>query len=282
MQGVRYTHFEICVSSGATPPTVDSPALPTAMHLRGKRGLIMGVANEHSIAWGCARAMHSLGAELALTYLDDKAKLWVQPLAEQIDAMLLPCDVRQAGQMEAVFEVLAARWGTFDFALHAMAYAPKEDLHAPLLDASAAGFAVAMGVSCHSFVRMARLAVPLMPQGGTLLTTSYYGAQKVIGHYNLMGPVKAALEAVVRQLAMELGPRRIRVHALSPGPIRTRAASGIDAFDELLDQAAQRSPEHTLVSIEEVGAVAAGLVSDWARGMTGNIVFVDAGYHIVG
>lgn len=270
------------MSTGATSPASDALTLPLAMHLRGKRGLIMGVANAQSIAWGCARAMHAQGAELAVTYLNDKARPWVQPLAEQIDSALLPCDVQQPGQLEAVFVVIAARWGRLDFALHAVAYAPKEDLHAPLLDASAAGFAVAMDVSCHSFVRLARLAAPLMPQGGTLLTTSYYGAQKVIGHYNLMGPVKAALEAVVRQLAMELGPRHIRVHALSSGPIRTRAASGIAAFDELLDQAAQRSPEHTLVSIEEVGAVAAGLVSDWARDMTGNVVFVDAGYHIVG
>jgi len=261
----------------------NSDPRPHTLDLRGQRGLIIGIANDHSIAWGCARSMRALGAELAVTYLNEKAKAWVQPLAGQLQAsLLLPCDVRQPGQLDAVFETIRNHWGRLDFALHAVAYAPKKDLQAPLLDTSASGFSMAMDVSCHSFVRMARLAAPLMEHGGTLLATSYYGAEKVIGHYNLMGPVKAALEAVVRQLAVELGPQHIRVHALSPGPVRTRAASGIAAFDELLDQAARRSPEHTLVSIEEVGAVAAGLVSDLARGMTGNVVFVDAGYHIMG
>jgi enoyl-[acyl-carrier protein] reductase I len=253
------------------------------MHLRGKRGLILGLANDASIAWGCARAMHALGAELMVTYLNDKVKPNVLPLVEQLgSAVAMSCDVQKPGELEAVFEAIHARWGSLDFVLHAVAYAPKEDLHAPLLQASAAGFAMAMDVSCHSFVRVARLARPMMPRGGTLLTTSYYGAQKVITHYNLMGPVKAALEAVVRQLAVDLGPLHIRVHAISPGPILTRAASGIDEFDTLLEQVARRSPEHQLVSIDEVGAVAAGLVSDWARGMTGNIVFVDEGYHIMG
>ncbi len=251
-------------------------------NLAGKKGLIIGIANEHSIAYGCARAMHSLGAELAITYLNDRARPFVAPLSDELSSPIFkPCDVEHPGEMEAVFGAIQARWGRLDFALHAVAYAPKEDLHGRVIDCSAAGFARAMDVSCHSFIRMARLAEPLMAQGGTLLATSYYGAQKVIAHYNIMGPVKAALEATVRQLAVELGPKAIRVHALSPGPILTRAASGIDHFDEILEMSAKTSPMQHLVTIDEVGEVAAGLVSNWARHMTGNVVFVDGGGHIV-
>lgn len=168
-----------------------------------------------------------------------------------------------------------------DFLLHSIAYCPKTDLQGRLVDSSRKGFAQAVGVSVHSFVRMARLAEPLMPDGGCLLTVSYYGAEKVVDHYNVMGPVKAALEATVRYLAAELGSKGIRINALSPGPLKTRAASGIDHFDELIDRARERAPEHRLVTIEDVGAVAAGLVSDGARGVTGNIEFVDAGYHVM-
>ena len=181
-----------------------------------------------------------------------------------------------------MFERIKREWGRLDFLLHSVAFAPKEDLHSRVVDCSAEGFAMAMDISCHSFIRMARLAEPLMTNGGCLLTMTYYGSEKVIDHYNLMGPVKAALESVVRYLAFELGPKKIRVHAISPGPVKTRAASGIDRFDELLDKAAARAPEHQLVDIDDVGAVAAFLVGDWAQGMSGNIAFVDAGYHVVG
>jgi enoyl-[acyl-carrier protein] reductase I len=254
----------------------------TSINLHGKKGLVIGIANDQSIAYGCAKAMRSLGAELAITYLNPRAEPYVRPLAEQLGSpLVMPCDVEQAGQLEAVFAAIREQWGRLDFALHAVAYAPKEDLHGRVIDCSAAGFARAMNVSCHSFIRMAKLAEPLMAEGGTLLTLSYYGAQKVIGDYNIMGPVKAALESVMRELATELGPQGIRVHAVSPGPILTRAASGIEHFDELLVETAKRSPQHHLVSIDDVGAVAAGLVSDWARHMTGNVVFVDGGSHIL-
>ncbi|MCE9657707.1 MAG: enoyl-ACP reductase FabI [Burkholderiales bacterium] len=260
-------------------PTLQNP-LAT---LVGKKGLVVGVANEHSIAYGCARAIRDLGGALALTYLNEHADPFVRPLAEQLGAdIYMPLDVEQPGQMEAVFERVKAQWGRLDFVLHAIAYAPKDDLHGRVVDCSQEGFSRAMNVSCHSFIRMARLAEPLMTDGGSLVTMSYYGAQKVIGSYGIMGPVKAALESSVRYLAVELGPRRIRVHAVSPGPIKTRAASGIDHFDALLEQAAQRAPEHQLVDIEDVGAVTAMLLTDAARGMTGNVAFVDAGYHIVG
>jgi len=255
----------------------------TPINLSGMKGLVIGIANNQSIAYGCAKAMNLLGAELAITYLNEHAEPFVRPLAEALDSpIILPCDVENPGELEAVFAAIRQKWGKLDFALHAIAYAPKEDLHGRVIDCSAKGLARAMDVSCHSFIRMAKLAEPLMPQGGTLLTLSYYGAQKVIEHYNIMGPVKAALESVMRQLAEELGPQGIRVHALSPGPILTRAASGIDHFDELLEQAARRAPQHHLVTIDDVGEVAAGLVSDWARRMTGNVVFVDGGCHILG
>lgn len=255
----------------------------TLPSLHGKKGLIVGIANQHSIAFGCAQAMRAQGATLALTYLNEKAQAHVQPLAEQLEAdIFAQLDVQQPEQLDALFAQIRQRWGRLDFVLHAIAYAPAADLHGRLVDSSAAGFAQAMDISCHSFLRMARLAEPLMSEGGALVTMSYYGAQKVIANYGLMGPVKAALEATVRYLAAELGPAGIRVHAVSPGPIRTRAASGIGAFEQLLDRAAQRAPAHQLVTIEDVGAVTALLCSDAARAMTGNVTFVDAGYHVMG
>jgi len=194
----------------------------------------------------------------------------------------VPCDVREPGQLDAVFERIRAEWGTLDFIVHAIAFAPKDDLHGRVTDCSAAGFALAMDVSCHSFIRCAKLAEPLMPHGGSLMTVTFYGGEKVIPHYNLMGPVKAALEASVRALAAELGPRGIRVNAISPGPMSTRAASGLDRFDELLDDAVERAPEHALAELDDVGALAAFLASDGARRMTGNVEYVDAGYHAMG
>ena len=227
--------------------------------------------------------LHGAGAELAVTYLNAKAEPFVRPLAEGLGSpIVVPCDVREPGQLEGVFSRIQKEWGRLDFLLHSIAYAPKEDLHSRITDCSQAGFAMAMDVSCHSFIRMARFAEPLMTSGGCLLTVTFYGAEKVVEEYNLMGPVKAALESCVRYMAAELGPKRIRVHALSPGPLKTRAASGIERFDELLDRARARTPEHRLVGIEDVGNVAAFLVSDGAAALTGNIEYVDAGYHIVG
>jgi len=251
--------------------------------LSGKKGLVLGIANEHSIAYGCAQAFRALGAELAITYSNEKTKTYTEPLARELAApIFLPCDVREPGQMETVFQTVEHNWKTLDFALHAIAFAPKEDLHGRLADCSRDGFLLAMDVSCHSFIRMARLAEPLMRNGGALFTMSYYGAEKVIEHYNVMGPVKAALESAVRYLAYEFGPKGIRVHAISPGPVKTRAASGIDHFDDLLELAAKRAPARQLVSIEDVGVATAVLATDYAKLITGETVYVDAGYHIVG
>jgi enoyl-[acyl-carrier protein] reductase I len=254
---------------------------PDPFDLHGKRGLIVGIANDQSIAYGCARALRRAGADLAVTFLNGKAEPHVRPLAEDLGAdLIVPCDVREPGQLEAVFEQIAARWGRLDFVLHSIAYAPREDLHGRVVDASAPGFALAMDVSCHSFLRMARLAEPLMVTGGTLLTVTFYGSARVVDNYNLMGPVKAALESAVRYVAAELGPRDIRVHAISPGPLRTRAASGIDRFDELLAKAAAQAPQRHLVDVDDVGAVARFLVSDAARRITGTIIPIDGGQHI--
>ena len=250
--------------------------------LHGKKGLVVGIANEDSIAWGCARAFRAAGAELAVTWLNEKARPYVEPLAEQLQAPIqLPLDVEQDGQMEAVFDALGARWERLDFVLHSIAFAPAADLHGRVADSSREGFARAMDISCHSLARMARLAEPLMQGGGSLLTMSYLGAEEVVANYGLMGPVKAALESTVRYLAAELGPRGIRVNAISPGPMATRAASGIADFDALLADAARRAPLRRLVDLDEVGAVGTFLASDAARSITGTTLYVDAGYHIL-
>ncbi|MFV3127842.1 enoyl-ACP reductase FabI [Niveispirillum sp. KHB5.9] len=251
--------------------------------LSGKRGLVIGIANGASIAYGCAKAFRAQGADLAVTYLNEKAVPHVRPLADELGAPLfLPCDVREPGELEAVFAKIAAHWGRLDFLLHSIAFAPREDLHARVVDSSREGFLTAMDVSVHSFIRMAKLAEPLMPDGGCLMNVSFYGSEKVVEHYNLMGPVKAALEATTRYLAAELGPKGIRVHSLSPGPLKTRAASGIDRFDELLVRAAERAPIRNQVTIDDVGAYAAFLASDGAKAVTGGIEYIDGGYSIVG
>ena len=250
--------------------------------LSGKKGLIIGVANEHSLAHGCARHFGAAGAELAITYLNAKAEPYVRPLATALQsAIFMPCDVTIPGQLEAVYKRVANDWGRLDFVQHSIAYARKEDLHGRITDCSSDGFAVAMEVSVHSFLQMAKLSEPLMTAGGCLLAMSYYGAEKAIAHYNVMGPVKAALEAAVRYMALELGQTGIRVNALSPGPVKTRAASGIEHFDDLLERAVREAPEHRLVTLDDVGAYAAFLVSDAAKAITGNIAYVDAGYHVV-
>ena len=253
------------------------------MDLTGKKGLVIGIANEHSIAYGCARHFRAAGADLAITYLNAKAEPYVRPLADQLQSpIVMPCDVTLPEQLDAVMARIAREWGRLDFALHSIAYARSEDLHGRLTDCSAEGFAFAMQVSVHSFLHLAKLAEPLMTEGGSLLAMSYYGAEKAIAHYNIMGPVKAALEASTRYMAVELGVKGIRVNSLSPGPMKTRAASGIDHFDALLAEAVAKAPEHQLITLDDVGAYAAFLASDAARSITGNICYVDAGYHVVG
>ena len=250
--------------------------------LNNKKAFVVGIANEHSIAYGCARAFHELGAELAVTYLNDKAKPHVEPLATGLEAaMLMPLDVAKPGELEAVFDRIGSKWGHLDILVHSIAYAPKEDLQDGLLNCSSKGFAVAMDISCHSFIRMARLAAPLMTDGGTLFAMSYHGAQKVVPNYNVMGPVKAALEAVCRYLAYELGPQKIRVHPISPGPLKTRAASGLKDFDRMLNDAVERSPVGELVDIMDVGFACAFLATPYGRRLTAQTVYVDGGASIM-
>jgi enoyl-[acyl-carrier protein] reductase I len=250
--------------------------------LRGKKALVVGIANEHSIAYGCARAFREVGAALAVTYLNEKAKPHVEPLAQELEAaILLPLDVTRPGELEAVFDRVGKEWGHLDILLHSIAFAPKEDLQGGLLNCSSSGFSVAMDISCHSFIRMARLAAPLMKDGGTMFAMSYHGAQKVVPNYNVMGPVKAALEAACRYLAYELGPKKIRVHAISPGPLKTRAASGLKDFDRMLNDAVERSPVGELVDIMDVGFACAFLATPYGRRLTGQTVYVDGGASIM-
>jgi enoyl-[acyl-carrier protein] reductase I len=250
--------------------------------LKDAKALVVGIANEHSIAYGCAKAFHEVGAELALTYLNDKAKPYVQPLAKALDASIFQrLDVGEPGALESVFETIRAKWGKLDILVHSIAFAPKADLQGGLLSCSAEGFATAMDVSCHSFVRMANLAAPLMTDGGSMFAMSYYGANKVVPTYSVMGPVKAALEACCRYLAYELGPKRIRVHAISPGPLKTRAASGLKDFDLLLNEAAQRAPLGELVDIMDVGFTCAFLATPYARRVSGETMYVDGGVNIM-
>ena len=258
-----------------------NPEIPRPV-LNGRKALVVGVANNSSIAWGCAKAFHELGAQVAITYLNDKARPHVEPLARAVEAPLfLPLDVSVPGQLEAAFAAIAQHWGELDILVHSIAFAPKEDLQGGLLNCSAEGFAKAMDVSCHSFVRMARLAAPLMKNGGTMFAMSYHGASKVVPTYSVMGPVKAALEACCRYLAFELGSAHIRVHAISPGPLKTRAASGLKDFDLLLAEAAQRAPIGELVDIMDVGFTCAYLATPYARRVSGGTVYVDGGVNIM-
>jgi enoyl-[acyl-carrier protein] reductase I len=250
--------------------------------LKGKRALIAGIANEYSIAYGCAKAFREVGAELAITYLNEKARPHVEPLARGLEApIFVPLNVAEPGELEAVFAHIEREWGSLDILVHSIAFAPKEDLQGGLLDCSADGFSKAMDVSCHSFIRMARLAAPLMKDGGSLFAMSYHGAQKVVPNYNVMGPVKAALEASCRYLAYELGPQKIRVHAISPGPLKTRAASGLKDFDLLLNEAVARAPVGELVDIMDVGFACAYLATPYARRITGETMYVDGGVNIM-
>jgi enoyl-[acyl-carrier protein] reductase I len=250
--------------------------------LAGTKALVVGVANDQSIAYGCAKAFHTAGAELAITWLNDKARTYVEPLAKELEASITgPLDVAAPGQMEALFDLVRERWGRLDILVHSIAFAPKQDLQGGLLDCSAEGFAKAMDISCHSFVRMAKLAAPMMTDGGTMFAMSYYGANRVVPNYNVMGPVKAALEASCRYLAHELGPQGIRVHAISPGPLKTRAASGLKDFDLLLNEAAHKAPVGELVDIMDVGFTCAYLATPFARRVTGGTVYVDGGANII-
>ena len=252
-------------------------------NLQGKKGLVVGVANNKSIAYGCAKAFSVCGAELAITYMNEKSEQYVRPLAELLNAsLILPLDVEKEGELEQVFAAIEEKWGKLDFILHSIAFAPKDDLHGRVTDSSREGFARAMDISCHSFLRMAKLGEPLMQSGGCLLTMSYMGADEVIENYGIMGPVKAALQSASRYLASELGPKGIRVHAVSPGPLKTRAGSGIKNFDHLMEEAEELSPMRTLVSIEDIGSLSAFLVSDSAKSLTGGTIHIDGGYNILG
>lgn len=249
--------------------------------LKGQKILVVGIANDHSIAYGCARAFREQGADLAVTWLNAKAEPHVRPLAESLGAeIMMPLDVTEPGELEAVYAEIGRRWGRIDTILHSIAFAPKADLHGRVIDCSAEGFGKAMDISVHSFLRMIRLAEPLMPGGGTCLSVSFFGSSRVVQHYNIMGPVKAALESTVRYAAAELGEKGIRVHALSPGPLATRAASGIDQFDSLLAEATARAPTHVLTTIDDVGAMAAFLASAEAKNLTGGVHDIDGGYSI--
>jgi enoyl-[acyl-carrier protein] reductase I len=266
-------------SGKAEPEPVGKQVRPI---LTGHKTLIVGIANDQSIAYGCATAFRAAGADLAITWLNDKAKPHVEPLGAALGASIMaPLNVENPGELEALFEEIGTRWGKLDSLIHSIAFAPKEDLQGGLIDCSAAGFARAMDVSCHSFIRMAKLAAPLMTAGGTLFAMSYFGANRVVTNYNVMGPVKAALEAACRYLAYELGQQDIRVHAISPGPLKTRAASGLKDFDRLLTDAVERSPLHDLVDIEDVGSACAYLASDYARRITGGTIYIDGGANIV-
>ena len=254
----------------------------TKVALKGRKGLIVGIANNQSIAWGCAKAFRALGADLAVTYLNEKAKKFVEPLARELEApIFLPLDVMVPGQTEAVFDEIGKQWGKLDFLVHSIAFSPKAALHGRVIDVERDGFLATMDVSCWSFIRMAHLAEPMMQNGGVLFTMTYYGSQMVVENYNIMGVAKAALECAVRYIAAEVGPKGIRVHAISPGPLATRAASGIPEFDELMDKAQSKAPARSLVSIDDVGRATAFLALDGAKLITGDTLYIDGGYHII-
>ena len=257
----------------------DGPLRPV---LAGQKALVVGIANEDSIAYGCAKAFRSVGADLAVSWLNEKARPFVEPLARELEASILgEVDVSVPGQLEAIFEQIRTRWGKLDILVHSIAFAPKADLQGGLLNCSAEGFAKAMDVSCHSFVRMAKLAAPLMTNGGAMFAMSYLGANRVVANYNVMGPVKAALEAACRYLAYELGPQGIRVHAISPGPLKTRAASGLKHFELMLNEAANKAPLGEVVDIMDVGYACAYLATPFARRVTGGLVYVDGGANLI-
>ncbi|MGK2911294.1 MAG: enoyl-ACP reductase FabI [Sphingobium sp.] len=255
----------------------------TGTLMQGKRGLIMGLANDKSLAWGIAKALHAQGAELAFSYQGEALEKRVRPLAEQVGSdFLIPCDVSDMALLDATFETLKERWGTIDFIVHAIGFSDKNELRGKFYDTSLDNFLMTMNISAYSFVAVAKRARELMPDGGSLLTLSYYGAEKVIPHYNVMGVAKAALETSVKYLAMDMGPENIRVNAISAGPIKTLAASGIGDFRYILKWNEYNSPMRRNVTIDDVGGAGLYLLSDLASGVTGEIHHVDAGYNVIG
>ncbi|HWT12769.1 MAG TPA: enoyl-ACP reductase FabI [Allosphingosinicella sp.] len=251
--------------------------------MEGKRGLIMGLANDRSLAWGISRALASNGAELAFSYQGEALEKRVRPLAAELGAdFLVECDVSDMANLDRTFETLASRWPTLDFVVHAIGFSDKNELRGKFVDTSLDNFLMTMNISAYSFVAVARRARAMMPEGGSLLTLSYYGAEKVIPHYNVMGVAKAALETSVKYLAMDLGPEKIRVNAISAGPIKTLAASGIGDFRYIMKWNEYNSPMRRNVTIEDVGGGALYLLSDLASGVTGEIHHVDAGYNVIG
>jgi enoyl-[acyl-carrier protein] reductase I len=256
---------------------------PTGTLMAGKRGLILGVANNRSIAWGIAKAAHAQGAEVAMTYQGDALKKRVVPLAEELGStIVLPCDVTDTASMDAVFAEIQRQWGRLDFLVHAIAYADKAELDGRYVDTSEKNFTQSLLISCYSFTALAQRAEKLMTSGGSMITLTYYGAEKVMPHYNVMGVAKAALEASVRYLAADLGKNDIRVNAISAGPIKTLAASGISDFRYILRWNEYNSPLRRTVTIEDVGGAGLYLLSDLSRGVTGEIHHVDSGYHVQG
>jgi enoyl-[acyl-carrier protein] reductase I len=251
--------------------------------VQGKRGLVMGVANEKSIAWGCARVLHAQGAELAFTYQGDQFGKRVAPLAESVGStILMPADVQDDASMDAVFDRIAHDWGKIDFLIHAIAYSDKAELHGRYADTTRANFHKSLDISCFSFVDAARRAAPLMTDGGAILTMSYLGSQRVMPNYNVMGVAKAALEASVRYLANDLGPDGVRVNALSPGPMRTLAGSAVGSARKMYKEVENNAPMQRNADLDHVGGTAAWLCSDYGASTTGEVIFVDGGYHALG
>ncbi len=251
-----------------------------SFNLAGKRGLILGLANEHSIAWGCTRLFHALGARVVASCLNEKARSYVEPLTQSLEVKVLNCNVEEPEQMATLVAQAVDHLGGLDFVIHSLAWAPLSDLHAPVSASSREGYARSMQVSCHSFAELAHLCQPHMSEGGSMLAMTYLGASRAVPHYALMGQIKAALEALVRYLSVELGPQKIRVHAVSPGPILTRAASGLLEFDHLLEAAQSKSALQRLVTQDEIAQLCAFLCMDAASGMTGQTIYVDAGEHV--
>lgn len=251
--------------------------------MSGKKILVVGIANDKSIAYGCAKQLQAHGAQLAITYLNDKAERFVRPLAEELGAeIVMPMDVSVPGEMDAVFSEIEAQWGKIDGVIHSLAFCPIEDLHAPISECSRDGFLQAMDISCYSFIEMAKLSKGLMSDGGSLISFSYLGSAIATGDYNIMGCAKASLEAATRYLARDLGPLNIRVNTISPGTIATRAAGGIKDFETMLDYNKAKAVDHQLPTIEEVGGAAMYYLSDLSKGVTGTVHYVDHGVCIVG
>ncbi|RZI45171.1 enoyl-[acyl-carrier-protein] reductase FabI [Rickettsiales endosymbiont of Peranema trichophorum] len=252
------------------------------MDVRGKKGLILGIANSSSLAYGCASVLRKLGAELAITYRKSRSEEYVLPLKEELGCNIFKlCDVQNMEDLDSLFAEIKSTWGSLDFLIHSIAFSPLAALKGRVVDTTAEDFSTTMDISCHSLIRLAKCAEPLMTSGGSIITLSYYGSEKVVQHYGIMGVAKAALESAVRYMAAELGEKGIRVNAISPGPVKTRAASAIDDFSGLLSKAKDKSPLHSLVDLEDVGNMSAFLVSGCAKNITGGVHYVDAGYHSV-